>query len=222
MGCELICFFFFWKTEYYVWAFEGSSGFRFYRSSYGYGLCKLHCETHISQYWYILRSSCVFNAYGSVILPNYSSIWNRMSQISLCPVNILFLIFIFCIPVVLSLFFSFLNFILQIKKSYFSRQSQRTLNIPIMGDKIPLYGSGASLNSVNGTAAQPVPLGLNFVVRSKAHVLGKLVKTKFNRRIKCALTYDPKKHNKPISLKNSCTYDWSNSTINKNKQTTKI
>lgn len=76
-----------------------------------------------------------------------------------------------------------------------------------MGDKIPMYGSGISLNTLNGTVALPVPLELNLVVRSKAYVLGKVVKTKFTKRIKCSFTYDPRKHTKAILLKNSCSYD---------------
>ncbi|KAL5558830.1 hypothetical protein UlMin_035041 [Ulmus minor] len=92
-----------------------------------------------------------------------------------------------------------------IKKFYQSRSSQRSLTIPIMGNKIPLYGSGASLSSSTGTTSLPVPLKLSFVVKSRAYVLGKLVKPKFNRRIECSLTYDPKKLNVAISLKNKCT-----------------
>lgn len=93
------------------------------------------------------------------------------------------------------------------KKFYQSRKSQRSLSVPVMGNKIPLYGSGADLSSSTGTSALPVPLKLNFVVRSRAYVLGKLVKPKFNKRIECSVTFDPKKLNVAISLKNSCTYD---------------
>lgn len=76
-----------------------------------------------------------------------------------------------------------------------------------MSNKIPLYGSGASLSSSTGTTTLPVPLKLNFVVRSRAYVLGKLVKPKFNKRIECDVTFDLKKLNVPISLKKSCTYN---------------
>lgn len=93
------------------------------------------------------------------------------------------------------------------KKFYQSRKSQRYLSIPIVGNKIPLYGSGAGLSSSTGTTSLPVPLKLNIVVRSRAYVLGKLVKPKFNKRILCSLTYDPKKLNVAINLIKSCTYD---------------
>ncbi|KAI5598178.1 hypothetical protein BDE02_02G115100 [Populus trichocarpa] len=92
-----------------------------------------------------------------------------------------------------------------IKKFYQTRKSQRPVAIPVISNKIPLYGSGAGLSSSTGTTTLPVPLKMNFVVRSRAYVLGKLVKTKFNRKIECDFTFDPKKLNVPISLKEACT-----------------
>lgn len=94
-----------------------------------------------------------------------------------------------------------------IKKFYQSRKSQRSVSASVVGNKVPLYGSGASLSSSTGAPSVPVPLKLNFVVRSSAYVLGKLVKPKFYKKIECSVVYDPKKHNVPISLKNSCTYN---------------
>ncbi|KAJ6679090.1 TRANSMEMBRANE PROTEIN [Salix purpurea] len=94
-----------------------------------------------------------------------------------------------------------------IKKFYQSRKSQRSVAISLISDKIPLYGSGAALSSSTGTTTLPVALKLNFVVRSKAYVLGKLVKPKFNKRIDCVFAFDPKKLNVPISLQKACTYD---------------
>ena len=93
------------------------------------------------------------------------------------------------------------------KKFYQSRKSQRSVTVTIVGNKVPLYGSGASISSSTGTTSLPVSLKLNFVVRSKAYVLGKLVKPKFYKNIECDITFDPEKLNVPISLKKSCTYD---------------
>lgn len=90
---------------------------------------------------------------------------------------------------------------------YQSRKSQRTVTVVVAGNMIPLYGTGAGLSSSSGTTTVPAALNLNLAVRSRANVLGKLVKTKFYRKIHCSVTYDPKKINVPISLKNSCTYD---------------
>ncbi|MBA0765200.1 hypothetical protein Gotri_014448 [Gossypium trilobum] len=93
------------------------------------------------------------------------------------------------------------------KKFHQSRKSQRSLTVIVMGNKVPLYGSGASLSSSTGTTSLPVSLKLCFVVRSRAYVLGKLVKPKFYKKIECDVTFDPKKLNVPISLKKACTYD---------------
>ena len=75
-----------------------------------------------------------------------------------------------------------------------------------MGRSTPLYGGGSDLGSLNGAPTQPVPLALNFIVRSRAYVLGKLVKPKFYKRVECLVVMDPHKMNMPISLKNKCTY----------------
>ncbi|KAJ8763238.1 hypothetical protein K2173_026139 [Erythroxylum novogranatense] len=70
-----------------------------------------------------------------------------------------------------------------IKSFYQSRRSQRLVAISITSDKIPLYGSGGGLSSSTGTTTLPIPLKLSFTVKSKAYVLGKLVKPKFYKRI---------------------------------------
>ncbi|KAI6695215.1 hypothetical protein NL676_022925 [Syzygium grande] len=93
-----------------------------------------------------------------------------------------------------------------INKFYQSRKSQRLITVTLKGDNIPLYGGGADLSSVNGAPTQPVPLSLAFLVRSKGYVLGKLVKARFNRRIRCWVTMDPKKMSVVVSLKDKCTY----------------
>lgn len=95
---------------------------------------------------------------------------------------------------------------MQVKKFYQSRKSQRSISVSVIGDQIPLYGSGASISSSTGTTLLPVPLKLDLLIRSRAYVLGKLVKPKFNRRVGCSVTFDPKKLNVAIALKN-CTYN---------------
>ncbi|KAK7358184.1 hypothetical protein VNO77_00108 [Canavalia gladiata] len=92
-------------------------------------------------------------------------------------------------------------------KFYQSRKSQRLVSVAVMGNKIPLYGSGASLSSSTGMPTVPVPLKLSFVIRSRAYVLGRLVKPKYYKRVDCSITLDPKKITLPLSLKKSCTYD---------------
>ncbi|KAE8685728.1 putative Ralf-like 34 [Hibiscus syriacus] len=93
------------------------------------------------------------------------------------------------------------------KNFHQSRKSQRPVTVTVMGNKVPMYGGGASLSSSTGTTSVPISFKLNFVVRTRAYVLGKLVKPKFHKKIECVITFDPKKLNVPISLKKSCTYD---------------
>ncbi|RDY01020.1 hypothetical protein CR513_15710, partial [Mucuna pruriens] len=89
---------------------------------------------------------------------------------------------------------------------YQSRKSQRSVRVMVKGSHIPLYGGGASLNSVNGAPVEPVPLTLSVMVRSRANVLGKLVKPKFYKNIDCSVVMDPKKMGVPIPLLNKCSY----------------
>lgn len=95
---------------------------------------------------------------------------------------------------------------MQIHKFYQSRKSQRSLIVTMKGSNIPLYGGGASLGSVNGAPIEPVPLTLSLMVRSRAYVLGRLVKPKFYKRVECGVIIDPKKMNVNMSLKNKCSY----------------
>ncbi|XP_043708229.1 uncharacterized protein LOC122657558 [Telopea speciosissima] len=94
-----------------------------------------------------------------------------------------------------------------VNRFYQSRKSQRTVAVVVSGNKIPMYGAGASLSSSGGNLTAPVHLKLDFMVRSRAYVLGKLVKPKFFKNIDCSIVFDPKKINVALSLKNSCTYD---------------
>ncbi|MCL7038056.1 hypothetical protein MKW94_026463 [Papaver nudicaule] len=91
------------------------------------------------------------------------------------------------------------------KRFYQSRKSQRTLTVVVQGNKIPLYGGGATLSSSTGTTTLPMPMKLNFNIRSRAYVLGRIVKPKFYKSVNCSVVFDPKKLNVAIPL-NNCTY----------------
>ncbi|GKV34777.1 hypothetical protein SLEP1_g43122 [Rubroshorea leprosula] len=95
----------------------------------------------------------------------------------------------------------------QMNKFTQSRKSKRTLVTVVSGHQVPLYGgipvltdAFAHQNSVS------VPLNLTFTMRSRAYILGKLVKTKFYRRIRCSVALRGDMLGKPLSLTNSCTY----------------
>lgn len=114
-----------------------------------------------------------------------------------------------------------------IKKFYQSRKSQRTVLVHITGEKIPLYGSGATLippappaplpkpkKKKKGAPVvipdppappAPVPMKLSFIVRSRGYVLGKLVKPKFLKKIECDINFEHKLLNKHIAITKNCT-----------------
>ncbi|KAK3015448.1 hypothetical protein RJ639_006810 [Escallonia herrerae] len=92
-----------------------------------------------------------------------------------------------------------------INNYYQSRKSQRAITVPLKGSYIPLYGGSADLSSKNGKLTAPVPLTLNFTVRARAYVLGKLVKPKFYRKVQCSVVLDPTKMNVALPLKSLCT-----------------
>ncbi|XP_016483491.1 uncharacterized protein LOC107804162 [Nicotiana tabacum] len=93
-----------------------------------------------------------------------------------------------------------------VKKFYQRRKSQRTVAVTLIGSKIPLYGGGADLISKEGKPVAAVSLVLDFKVRARAYVLGRVVKPKFYNTVQCSVVMDPKKMNVPISLQKSCTY----------------
>ncbi|CAL9010077.1 unnamed protein product [Prunus brigantina] len=95
----------------------------------------------------------------------------------------------------------------QLKKYYQPRKSLRTVSVNLQGTKVPLYGAGSSLTYTKTGGLVPIPLTLKLEIRSRAFVVGKLVKTKHRRRISCPLVLDPTV-TKPIKFKkSSCTYE---------------
>ncbi|CAN8302763.1 unnamed protein product [Cochlearia groenlandica] len=117
-----------------------------------------------------------------------------------------------------------------IKKFYQSRKSERTVLVHVTGEKIPLYGSGSTLIPPSPPAPlpkpkkkkkggapvvvvdplppappAPVPMKLDFIIRSRAYVLGKLVQPKFIKRIECEINFEHKNLNKHIVITKNCT-----------------
>lgn len=77
--------------------------------------------------------------------------------------------------------------------------------VVLEGDKVPLYGAGASLTISDNNGE--VPLTLVFDVRSQGNVVGKLVRSKHRKRISCSLVVNPHS-NRIIKFKeHSCKYD---------------
>ncbi|GMY36032.1 Late embryogenesis abundant [Fagus crenata] len=62
----------------------------------------------------------------------------------------------------------------QLKKYYQPRKSHRTVLVNLQGNKVPLYGAGASLEVSDNSGE--VPIMLVFELRSRGNVVGKLVR----------------------------------------------
>ncbi|KAK8608452.1 hypothetical protein V6N13_023875 [Hibiscus sabdariffa] len=91
-------------------------------------------------------------------------------------------------------------------KYYQPRKSRRTVSVVLEGEKVPLYGAGSSLTFTQ-TGAAEVPLILRFEVRSRANVVGKLVRTRHRRQISCPLVVNSVKTKLIKFDTNACTYD---------------
>ncbi|XP_031504645.1 uncharacterized protein LOC116267184 [Nymphaea colorata] len=93
-----------------------------------------------------------------------------------------------------------------IEEFYQPRKSTRLISTVVEGIQVPLYGAGSSLSSEPTLDSPSVPLTLTFMTRSRAFILGKLVKTKFYIDIKCAMELNQKNTGKPVNLKGACSY----------------
>ncbi|CAJ1933921.1 unnamed protein product [Sphenostylis stenocarpa] len=95
----------------------------------------------------------------------------------------------------------------QMHKFYQSRKSYRKLSVVVFGHQIPLYGGVSVLgNTKEHLDSVALPLNLTFVVRSRAFILGRLVKSKFYARVRCSVTLHGNKLGKPLHLMDSCVY----------------
>ncbi|QCD88801.1 uncharacterized protein LOC114168714 [Vigna unguiculata] len=95
----------------------------------------------------------------------------------------------------------------QMRKFYQSRKSERKLRVVVLGHQIPLYGGVSVLgNTKEHLESVALPLNLTFTVRSRAFILGRLVKSKFYRRVRCSVTLHGNKLGKPLNLTDSCVY----------------
>lgn len=93
----------------------------------------------------------------------------------------------------------------QLKKYFQPRKSRRTASVNLVSTKVPLYGAGSSLDVSNN--GFEVPLTLQFEIRSRGDVVGKLVTIKHRRWISCSLVIQSTR-TKPLKFKkDSCTYD---------------
>lgn len=77
----------------------------------------------------------------------------------------------------------------------------------VTGYQVPVYGGISVLSMAREHREKvAVPLNLTFVMRSRAYILGKLVKSTFYRRIRCSVTLRGNQLGKRQKLTDLCTY----------------
>ncbi|XP_062086766.1 uncharacterized protein LOC133793252 [Humulus lupulus] len=95
----------------------------------------------------------------------------------------------------------------EMKKFHQRRQSHRKVVTVVLGHQIPLYGGisvvGGAKDNIENVV---IPLKLTFKMRSRAYILGKLVKSKFYTKVQCSVMLKGSKLGKPLKMTNSCTY----------------
>ncbi|XP_059295555.1 uncharacterized protein LOC132048892 [Lycium ferocissimum] len=92
----------------------------------------------------------------------------------------------------------------QMKKFYEPRKSKRIVVAVLQGHQIPLYGAIPLLSDAKDRIQSvSVPLNLTFVMRSRAYILGRLVKPKFYVHISCQVTLRGNHLGKHINLTTS-------------------
>ncbi|EOA29694.1 hypothetical protein CARUB_v10016215mg [Capsella rubella] len=73
--------------------------------------------------------------------------------------------------------------IAQLKSYYQPKQSNHTSRINLVGSKVPLYGASADLVASDHNGG--VPVKLEFEIRSRANIVGHLVKSRHQEHLSC-------------------------------------
>nr|XP_043608722.1 uncharacterized protein LOC122580511 [Erigeron canadensis] len=94
-----------------------------------------------------------------------------------------------------------------VRKFYQSRKSERLIVAHVLGCQMPLYGGVSPFNAAIGHLKNViVPVNMTFKMRSRAYILGKLVKPKFYKNVLCQVTLRGNQIGKHVNLTDSCIY----------------
>ncbi|KAK4430833.1 hypothetical protein Salat_0845000 [Sesamum alatum] len=92
----------------------------------------------------------------------------------------------------------------ELKKYYQPKKSRRIMQVSLVGQGVPLYGSGMALAASDESGG--IPFKLELGIQSRGYLVGKLVKTKHTRHVSCSLVINSE-HTKDIIFEtNSCKY----------------
>ncbi|XP_027069095.1 uncharacterized protein LOC113776396 [Coffea eugenioides] len=91
----------------------------------------------------------------------------------------------------------------ELKRYYQPRTSSRTISVNLDGRSIPLYGAGATLDDDD----TEVPLKLNMEIQSLGYLVGKLVKTKYQKRVSCSMVFNTERMEEIKFHPDSCIFN---------------
>ncbi|XP_074381242.1 uncharacterized protein LOC141723349 [Apium graveolens] len=95
----------------------------------------------------------------------------------------------------------------QLQRKYLPRTSQRIMQVDMKGQRVPLYGAGASL-PIMSDKPNSVPMKLDMEIISNGNVVGKLVKTNHIQHIICFLVITNSRNIEVIKFtEKSCIHD---------------
>ncbi|EFH61918.1 hypothetical protein ARALYDRAFT_319165 [Arabidopsis lyrata subsp. lyrata] len=86
----------------------------------------------------------------------------------------------------------------QLKSYYQPRKSKHIAIVKLTGAEVPLYGAGPHLAASDKKGK--VPVKLEFEIRSRGNLLGKLVKSKHVNHVSCSFFISSSKTSKPIEF----------------------
>ncbi|GMH16339.1 hypothetical protein Nepgr_018180 [Nepenthes gracilis] len=97
------------------------------------------------------------------------------------------------------------------KQFYQKRKTDRNFTTVVKAVQVPLYGAVSALSDVRGSGKARkeivnVAFNMTFTMRSRAHILGTLVKSTFYNHIRCPVTLDGTQLGIRQILKDSCSY----------------
>ncbi|CAM8985030.1 unnamed protein product [Rhodiola kirilowii] len=94
----------------------------------------------------------------------------------------------------------------QMRKFYEERKSKRRVVTVVKGHQVPLYGAVTAIKDLREKDKFVLPMNLTLRVRSRAYILGKLVRSKFYHQVRCPITLTGDKLGKKLNVSN-CVYE---------------
>uniref|UniRef100_A0A7N0RDI3 Late embryogenesis abundant protein LEA-2 subgroup domain-containing protein n=1 Tax=Kalanchoe fedtschenkoi TaxID=63787 RepID=A0A7N0RDI3_KALFE len=94
----------------------------------------------------------------------------------------------------------------QMEEFYEERKRERKVETEVNGHQVPVYGAVTAINDVRDKRKFVLPMNLTLAVRSRADVLGRLVRSKFYDQVRCPVTLRGDKLGKKLKVSN-CVYE---------------